>query len=142
MCGDPRDRLRRRVRLSHPGGAARRAPVGVERGRIIPRGTALPRRLRDVSSDGDDVPERVSGYRRIAVFGGVYSNAPALRAMLEDARAREVEAVFCLGDVGGFGPHPDGVYPLLREAGVHMVRGNDDEAPASGRGGRGRGYTY
>jgi hypothetical protein len=87
------------------------------------------------------VPERVSGYRRIAVFGGVYSNAPALRALLEDARGHEVEAVFCLGDVGGFGPHPDRVYPLLRQAGVHMLQGNYDEALATGRPDCGCGYT-
>lgn len=86
------------------------------------------------------MPERVSGYRRIAVFGGVYSNAPALRAMLEDARARDVEAVFCLGDVGGFGPHPDRVYPLLRQAGVPVLQGNYDEALASGRTDCGCGY--
>jgi predicted phosphodiesterase len=87
------------------------------------------------------VPELVSGYRRIAVFGGVYSNAPALRAMLADARARDVEAVFCLGDVGGFGPHPDRVYPLLRQAGVHVLQGNYDEALVSGRPDCGCGYT-
>jgi predicted phosphodiesterase len=87
------------------------------------------------------VPQLVSGYQRIAVFGGVYSNAPALRAMLEDARARDVEAVCCLGDVGGFGPHPDRVYPLLREADVHMVQGNYDEALVSGRADCGCGYT-
>lgn len=83
----------------------------------------------------------MSGYRRIAVFGGVYSNAPALRAMLADARARDVEAVFCLGDVGGFGPHPDRVYPLLRQAGVHVLQGNYDEALVSGRPDCGCGYT-
>ena len=48
--------------------------------------------------------ERIAEYRRIAVFGGVYSNAPALEAMLADVRGRDVEAVFCLGDMGGFGP--------------------------------------
>src|SRR5437667_8513072 len=60
-------------------------------------------------------------YRRIAVFGGVYSNGPALLAMLEDARRRDVEAIFCLGDMGGFGPHPDRVFPLLREGGVLAI---------------------
>jgi diadenosine tetraphosphatase ApaH/serine/threonine PP2A family protein phosphatase len=87
------------------------------------------------------VPELVTGYRRIAVFGGVYSNEPALRAMLEDARARDVDAVFCLGDVGGFGPQPDRVYPLLRDGGVHMIQGNYDQALASGGADCGCGYT-
>ena len=50
---------------------------------------------------------------RIAVFGGVYSNFLALDAALRDARRRGVEAVYCLGDLGAFGPHPDRVFPLL-----------------------------
>jgi predicted phosphodiesterase len=87
------------------------------------------------------MPERVTEYRRIAVFGGVYSNALALRATLEDARRRAVDAVFCLGDLGGFGPHPDRVYPLLRHAGVQVLQGNYDESLASGRTDCGCGYT-
>jgi predicted phosphodiesterase len=97
--------------------------------------------VRDLPPDGDDVPERVSPYRRIAVFGGVYSNGDALRATLDDARGRDVDAVFCLGDVGGFGPHPDRVYPLLREAGVRVLQGNYDESLASGRTDCACGYT-
>ena len=87
------------------------------------------------------MPERLTEYRRIAVFGGVYSNAPALRAALDDARGRDVDALFCLGDLGGFGPHPDRVYPLLRQAGVHVLQGNYDESLASGRADCACGYT-
>jgi hypothetical protein len=87
------------------------------------------------------VPERLTEYRRIAVFGGVYSNAHALRATLDDAHARAVDAVFCLGDLGGFGPHPDRVYPLLREAGVQVLQGNYDASLTSGAADCGCGYT-
>jgi diadenosine tetraphosphatase ApaH/serine/threonine PP2A family protein phosphatase len=80
-------------------------------------------------------------YRRIAVLGGVYSNAPALEATLADARRRDVDAVFCLGDMGGFGPHPDRVFPLLREGGVLAIQGNYDESLAAGRTDCGCGYT-
>jgi diadenosine tetraphosphatase ApaH/serine/threonine PP2A family protein phosphatase len=80
-------------------------------------------------------------YRRIAVFGGVYNNALALQATLEDARRRDVEAVFCLGDMGGFGPHPDRVFPLLRDHRVLAIQGNYDESLASGRADCGCGYT-
>jgi hypothetical protein len=87
------------------------------------------------------MPERLTEYRRIAVFGGVYSNAPALRAAHDDARRPDVDATFSLGDLGGFGPHPDRVYPLLRQAGVHVLQGNYDESLASGRQDCGCGYT-
>ena len=77
-------------------------------------------------------PERESEHRRIAVLGGVYANAEALAAVLADARRRAAEAVFCLGDLGGFGPDPDRVFPLLHEHDVRVVRGNYDEAVAAG----------
>src|SRR5207244_3889049 len=109
--------------------------------RVPPIRAPLSPRVRDLSPDGDDVPEQLGEYRRIAVLGGVYSNALALEATLADARARGVEAVFCLGDLGGFGPHPDRVFPLLREHSVSVVRGNYDEAVAAGAADCNCGYT-
>lgn len=70
--------------------------------------------------------------RRIAVFGGVYSNHLALAAAIEDARARGAGALYCLGDLGAFGPHPDRVFPLLVEHGVTVIRGNYDDSIARG----------
>ena len=64
----------------------------------------------------------------IAVFGGVYSNHLALRALLEDVEKRDVSEVYCLGDLGAFGPNPDKVFPLLRDAGVRVMRGNYDDS--------------
>src|SRR5258705_13819258 len=43
--------------------------------------------------------------------------------------------------MGGFGPHPDRVFPLLREHGVLAIQGNYDESLASGRADCGCGYT-
>lgn len=80
-------------------------------------------------------------YRRIAVFGGVYSNHLALQATLEDAGRRGAEAIFCLGDMGAFGPHPDRVFPLLERAGVLAIQGNYDDSLAAGKEDCGCGYT-
>ncbi len=55
------------------------------------------------------------GSYRIAVFGGCYNNYLALQATIDDARRRGAQAIYCLGDMGGFGPHPDRVFPLLWE---------------------------
>src|SRR5262245_60699473 len=82
----------------------------------------------------------VRDYRRVAVFGGVYSNALALEATLEDARKRDVEAIFCLGDLGGFGPYPDRVFPLLQATRVQTIQGNYDESLALGKSDCGCGY--
>src|SRR5260370_5622859 len=43
--------------------------------------------------------------------------------------------------MGGFGPHPDRVFPLLREHGVLAIQGNYDESLASGCTDCGCGYT-
>jgi len=73
------------------------------------------------------VPSR-SFPRRAAFFGGVYSNSPALEAAIRDAGRRGAEALFCLGDLGGFGPHPERVPPVLREHGVTVVQGNYEDS--------------
>ena len=80
-------------------------------------------------------------HRWIAVLGGVYANLHALDAVLQDARRQGVEAVFCLGDMGGFGPHPDRVFPLLRDGRVQSIQGNYDASIAAGLDHCGCGYT-
>jgi predicted phosphodiesterase len=69
---------------------------------------------------------------RIAVFGGVYSNFLALATALNICREREIQGVYCLGDLGAFGPHPDRVFPLLIEHGVHCIQGNYDNSIGNG----------
>jgi predicted phosphodiesterase len=56
----------------------------------------------------------------------------ALEAAIADARRRGAEALFALGDLGGFGPHPDLVYPLLQANKVATIRGNYDDSLARG----------
>jgi predicted phosphodiesterase len=78
---------------------------------------------------------------RAAFFGGIYSNALALEAAIADARGRGAEALYCLGDVGGFGPHPDRAIEVLREARIVTVQGNYDDAVGHAREDCGCGYT-
>ncbi len=79
-------------------------------------------------------PTPVEGpFAKIAVCGGVYNNRFALEALLNDALRRGAEAVFCLGDLGGFGPSPERVWPLLQAGGVRTIQGNYEESLASGR---------
>src|SRR5438876_29522 len=79
--------------------------------------------------------------QRIAVFGGVYNNYLALEAALRDVRRRGVDACFCLGDLGAFGPHPDRVFPLLHEHGVQCIQGNYDNSIGNGLADCQCGYT-
>ena len=36
--------------------------------------------------------------------------------------------MFCLGDLGAFGPHPDRVFPLLFDNNVECIQGNYDHS--------------
>jgi hypothetical protein len=80
-------------------------------------------------------------FQRIALFGGVYNNYWALRALLEDAAGRGAELMLCLGDLGGFGPLPQRIVPLLREAGIPTLAGNYDISVAEGLADCGCGYS-
>ena len=78
---------------------------------------------------------------RLAIFGGIYSNHAALTAVLDDVRRGGADLTHCLGDLGGFGPHPDRAAEILRNAGVPMLRGNYDDSIGHGRSGCACGYT-
>ena len=87
-------------------------------------------------------PTPVEGpFSRILVFGGVYSNHYALAALLEEAGRLGAEAVYCLGDLGAFGPCPEKVWPLLQAGGVRSIQGNYEESLAGGREDCNCGYT-
>ena len=65
---------------------------------------------------------------RVACFGGIYNNYLALEAALADVANRGVDAIYCLGDMGAFGPHPNRVFPLLRDNHVICMQGNYDNS--------------
>jgi len=78
---------------------------------------------------------------RVALFGGIYSNYLALEAAIRDAQSRGVDAMFCLGDLGAFGPHPDRAIEILREHHIGCVRGNYDDSIGRAFGDCQCGYT-
>lgn len=69
---------------------------------------------------------------KIAFFGGLYSNYLALEAAIRDARRRGVDAMYCLGDFGAFGPHPNRTVELLRDNEIACIQGNYDHSLAEG----------
>jgi hypothetical protein len=90
----------------------------------------------------DPDPTEIEGpFSKIAALGGVYNNHLALAAALEDAQRRGCEAIYCLGDLGGFGPSPEKVRPLLERGGVRTLQGNYEISLASGAEDCNCGYT-
>ena len=65
---------------------------------------------------------------RIAVIGDIHANLPALRATIDDVARIGADAVYCVGDVVGRGPHPNEVVEELRRLAIPTVQGNWDEA--------------
>lgn len=82
-------------------------------GRALSENERRAQQQRFTTAPSDSV-EVEGPFRKVLVFGGVYNNHLALRAVLEEARDWGADAVYCLGDFGGFGPSPDKVWPLLR----------------------------
>lgn len=70
---------------------------------------------------------------RFAILADIHANLPALRAVLDDAVSLGCDAIWCLGDVVGRGPHPDEVVTELRALQVPTVQGNWDEAVGMNR---------
>jgi diadenosine tetraphosphatase ApaH/serine/threonine PP2A family protein phosphatase len=65
---------------------------------------------------------------RIAAITDVHANLPALESVLEAIDAAEVEEIWCLGDVLGYGVEPDACADLVRERCDVCLAGNHDMA--------------
>jgi predicted phosphodiesterase len=63
---------------------------------------------------------------RIAVLSDIHANLAALEAVASDLPA--VDQVWVLGDIVGYGPHPNEVIGTLQAMGARSVLGNHDGA--------------
>jgi putative phosphoesterase len=67
---------------------------------------------------------------RVAVITDIHANLPALEAVLEAIGSTDVDAVYCGGDLVGYGPHPNEVCRLIEQRGIPTIYGNYDYAIA------------
>jgi putative phosphoesterase len=65
---------------------------------------------------------------RVAVITDIHANLPALEAVLESIESTDVNAVYCGGDLVGYGPHPNAVCRLIEARGIPTIYGNYDHA--------------
>ena len=63
-----------------------------------------------------------------AIISDVHGNLEALRAVLADIAQHSVEAVYCLGDVVGYGPNPRECLELVMSRCKITLLGNHDQA--------------
>ncbi len=65
---------------------------------------------------------------RLALLSDIHGNLPALEAVLDEIDAAEVEEVWCLGDVVGYGAQPNECTTLVRDRCAVSLVGNHDLA--------------
>lgn len=64
---------------------------------------------------------------RVAIFGDIHANLPALEAVFADMDAQGWDARYCLGDLVGYATFPNEVVAALREHGIPTLIGNYDQ---------------
>jgi putative phosphoesterase len=67
---------------------------------------------------------------RVAVITDIHGNLPALEAALARIDRIGADAVYCGGDLVGYGPHPNEVCALIEARGIPTIYGNYDHAIA------------
>ena len=63
---------------------------------------------------------------KLAVISDIHSNLTALQAVLARIRELDVTSIYCLGDIVGYGPHPNECIELVRASCSGVVKGNHD----------------
>jgi len=64
---------------------------------------------------------------KIAIFGDIHGNVQALDAALADIASQKPDAVYCLGDLVGYGANPNEVTARIRGGGYPTIMGNYDD---------------
>lgn len=62
----------------------------------------------------------------IALISDIHSNTEALTAVFEDMQGFDVEKIYCLGDVIGYGPEPRETLEMVKDASFILL-GNHEE---------------
>ena len=63
---------------------------------------------------------------KIAVISDVHGNIYALMRALEDIEDQKVDTIICLGDLVGYGPHPNEVIAMIKRKNIICLKGNYD----------------
>jgi protein phosphatase len=64
---------------------------------------------------------------RIALISDIHGNIPALEAVLQNIRKRQIKRIFCLGDLVGKGPYPEKAIDICRSECEKVIIGNWDD---------------
>ncbi|MEN8252174.1 MAG: metallophosphoesterase family protein [Patescibacteria group bacterium] len=65
--------------------------------------------------------------KKVAIISDIHGNLEALNSVLSDIEKQNVDNIYCLGDVVGYGPYPGKCLKLVREIAHIIVMGNHEE---------------
>ena len=68
--------------------------------------------------------------KKFAVLADVHANLPALNAVLDFLAEHDIYQGWVLGDVVGYGPHPNECVQRLQQSQLTVIKGNHDNAIA------------
>jgi len=71
---------------------------------------------------------------RLAILSDIHANHPALLNIIDDIETQRIDGTYCLGDLVGYGPHPNRVIDTIRDMGYRTIMGNYDEGVGFQRG--------
>lgn len=63
----------------------------------------------------------------VTIFGDIHANLPALEAVFRDMQARQLDNLYCLGDLVGYGTFPNEVVEFIRRRTIPTLMGNYDQ---------------
>ena len=64
---------------------------------------------------------------RRALISDIHGNIEALEAVLDDIQSQNIQEIYCLGDIIGYGPNPRECIDLVMQNSVMTLLGNHDE---------------
>ena len=73
---------------------------------------------------------------KLAIISDIHGNLYALRKVLEDIDDERADLTICLGDLVGYGPHPNEVIATIKRKNILCLKGNYDASVVDG------GFTY
>lgn len=67
---------------------------------------------------------------KIAVISDIHANIYALINVLNDIDTEKVDTIICLGDLVGYGPHPNETISMIKRRNILCIKGNYDKSVA------------
>lgn len=61
---------------------------------------------------------------RIAVISDIHSNMPAINKVIEDIKSKDIDIIYCLGDIIGKGPNPEECIEICKNNCDEILLGN------------------